>query len=527
VSRIGSQKPCHVAAVVLAAIAAGCVSQTRTIVGRPSTQPTAIDVRDFGATANDDSSDTKSIQHAIDAAAASGGGTVTIRSGDYVTGTLWMKSNVHVHVEAGATLLGSHDIEEFPLWRSEWEGPNAATRRAALFAGEKLENVSLTGRGTVDARGEIWWKLQRAAPKGQEILRPLLFRVIDSRNIAIDGLTFRNSPMWTLSPLACENVSITNVRIQNPPDSPNTDGINPESCKNVRISGCTIDVGDDCITLKSGKETDGRRELWPTENVTITNCTMMHGHGGVVLGSEMSGDVRNVTISNCVFVGTDRGLRFKSRRGRGGVIEDIRASNIVMDGVLVPISVNLFYAPGSTPGDPKVADKTTPFPVDAGTPRFRRLSFSNITAKKIQYAAAFVQGLPEMPVEDVSVNDCSFLLDASNEKAGAPDMMPQSEKVARGGFLATHVKGLTLRNVEIRDQLGPAVRIEGAGDVVLTDLILRSPAGDVPMILLTNVLGADVRGASLSKDAKVGLLTRGDRTSDVRSDFDPALVRKE
>jgi polygalacturonase len=462
--------------VSFAVALAGCVSSSRTTIIHPSTQPATIDVRAFGGVANDDSSDTTSIQRAIDAAAESGGGTVMVRGGSYVTGTLWMKSNVNLHIDAGATLLGSQDMEEFPLWRSEWEGPNAATRRAALFAGEKLENVSLTGRGTVDARGAIWWKLQRDAPKGQEVLRPLLFRVVDSKHITIDGLTFLNSPMWTLSPLACEDVSITNVRIQNPPDSPNTDGINPESCNNVRISGCTIDVGDDCVTLKSGKETDGRRELWPTENVTITNCTMLHGHGGVVLGSEMSGDVRNVTISNCVFVGTDRGLRFKSRRGRGGVIEDVRADNIVMDGVLVPISVNLFYAPGSTPGDPKVADKTTPFPVDAGTPRFRRLSFSNITAKKIQYAAAFVQGLPEMPVEDVVVDNCLFLLDPTNEKAGAPDMMPQSEKIARGGFLASHVKGLKLRNVDIRDQLGPAIRIENAMDTTVDGKPATQPA---------------------------------------------------
>ena len=163
----------------------------------------------------------------------------------------------------------------------------------------------------------------------------------------IEGVTFRNSPMWTVSPLACDNVVIRAVTVINPPDSPNTDGINPDSCRNVRISDCYVDVGDDCITIKSGKEDDARRELRACENIAVTNCTLLHGHGGVVIGSEISGSVRNVAISNCIFVGTDRGIRIKARRGRGGVVEDIRASNLVMDGVHCPIVVNLFYGCGA------------------------------------------------------------------------------------------------------------------------------------------------------------------------------------
>ena len=149
--------------------------------------------------------------------------------------------------------------------------------------------------------------------------RPHLVRVVDCRNVLIEGVTLRNSPMWTISPLACDNVTITKLTVINPPDSPNTDGINPDSCRNVHISDCHVDVGDDCITIKSGKEDDGRRELRACENITVTNCTLMAGHGGVVIGSEISGSIRNVTISNCVFVGTDRGIRIKARRGRGGV----------------------------------------------------------------------------------------------------------------------------------------------------------------------------------------------------------------
>src|SRR5207245_3333293 len=150
-----------------------------------------------------------------------------------------------------------------------------------------------------------------------------------------------NSPAWTINPVRCENVTVHRVTIKNPADSPNTDGINPDSCRYVHISDCHIDVGDDCITIKSGIETEAEDKRGPCENITITNCTMAHGHGAVVLGSEMSGDVRNVVISNCVFSETECGIRIKTRRGRGGVIEDVRVSNIVMSDVLLPFSVNL------------------------------------------------------------------------------------------------------------------------------------------------------------------------------------------
>jgi polygalacturonase len=376
------------------------------------------------------------------------------------------------------------------MWRSKWEGEKVGTRHAALFYGEDLENVSLTGRGIVDARGKHWWDAKISGVVTQDP-RPFTFRLVNSRNVLIQGLTFRNSPMWTLTPLACDNVSIQHVTIFNPAESPNTDGINPESCRNVHIADCHIDVGDDCITLKSGTEDDGRAERRATENITITNCTMMRGHGGVVFGSEMSGSVRNVTVSNCVFVGTDRGFRFKSRRGRGGIVENVRADNIVMDGVLVPIAVNLFYAPGAR-GEKKITD-TNPWPVNESTPRFRRLRFSNITARGIKSAATFILGLPEMPVEDVALDNCSFYVDPDNTEKFAPEMYPDSRKIARAGLLARGVNRLTLRNVEISDQDGPAVSITNGTDVTLADLSLRTRSGTSPLIFLDNVPNPAVR----------------------------------
>jgi polygalacturonase len=492
----------------------GCAHNASLTRSRPS----EFNVASFGAIADGSASTTKRLQAAIDAAASAGGGTVFVPAGTYVTGTLWMKSNVTLYIDAGATLLGSKDKAEFPEWISEWEGPGVPRefrRYAPLFAGEKLENVALVGRGTIDARGEMWWDMQRAEKKasGSEMMRPRTFRLVNSRNILIEGLTFKRSPYWTLSPLACENVTISKVTIINPPDSPNTDGINPESCRNVRISDCHVDVGDDCITIKSGKESDGRRELWPCENITITNCTLVHGHGGVVFGSEMSGSVRNVTISNCVFVGTDRGLRFKARRGRGGVVEDIRANNLVMDGVLCPIAVNLFYGPGAWK-DKKVTDQSA-FPVDAGTPRFRRLRFSNITARNVKYAAAFMIGLPEMHIEDVAFDNVSFYVDPTNTEAGDPDMAPGVPKLSRAGIVAQRVDRLSLRNVEITDQLGAAVKVQEARDLVMNDLTLRTPH-DKALVELVDVNSASIRGVSVPHDSAVALRLAGAQTAGIR-----------
>lgn len=225
---------------------------------------------------------------------------------------------------------------------------------APLLGGANLTHIAVTGRGVVDGQGAAWWQRHRAGSLAHP--RPRLISFQDCRNVRIAGITCINSPSWTVSPLRCENVTVDGITIVNPQDSPNTDGINPDSCHNVHIANCHIDVGDDCIAIKSGTEASDRSALQPCENITVTNCTMLHGHGGVVIGSEMSGSVRNVVISNCVFDGTDRGIRFKSRRGRGGVVEDVRVTNIIMRDVLCPVTVNLYYAVGVW-GDPDVADR--------------------------------------------------------------------------------------------------------------------------------------------------------------------------
>jgi polygalacturonase len=392
--------------------------------------------------------ETRSLQDAIDAAAKTGGGTVRVSPGRHVTGALVMRSDVTLELDAGAVLAGSEDPADYPLIETRWEGRQQLTH-APLIGGSALRNVAITGRGMIDGQGAGWWKRHRE--KTNPHPRPRLISIADSSNVLIEGITAVNSPAWTINPVRCTNVTVDKVTIRNPHDSPNTDGINPDSCRYVHISNCHIDVGDDCITIKSGIETEAADLRAPCENITITNCTMAHGHGGVVIGSEMSGDVRNVVISNCIFIGTERGIRIKTRRGRGGVIEDIRASNIVMREVLVPFTMNLYYN-FLAKGDQSVSDKR-PRAVDAGTPRVRRIQFAQITALDAQYAAAYLYGLPEMPIEDVTFRDVSIAM-SPGAGSGVPDMLDDQPPVSRLGFFARNVKGLRLEGVDVAGQAG-------------------------------------------------------------------------
>ena len=433
-------------------------------------RPMPVIVTDYGAVGDGKTVSTIALQKAIDAAAERGGGTVIIPAGRFVTGSIRLRSNINLHLEPGATIAGVSDVEAFPKWAAQWEG---IPMHASLITGEGLENVSITGRGTIDGNGLFWWDLFRQKTLGKDNTdkRPRLVRLIDCRNVLVEGVTLQNSPMWTLNPVACDEVTIRGVIVRNPPDSPNTDGINPDSCRNVHISDCHIDVGDDCITIKSGSEEEPRKQLRPCENITITNCTMIHGHGGVVIGSEMSGGVRNIAITNCTFVGTDRGIRIKSRRGRGGAVEDIRVSNIVMDRVLCPIVINLFYGCGAW-GQSKVTD-LAPQPVTDRTPRFRRLRFSNISARGVKYSACYVLGLPEMYVEDVAFNDIAIYLDPDNTEAGQSAMAPVAENLCRAGVFLQNVRGVRLNDVQVFDQLGPAVAVKNGRDVMVDGALVE------------------------------------------------------
>ncbi len=300
---------------------------------------------------------------------------------------------------------------------SRYEGVDVKSF-SPLFYAYKAENITIRGRGLINGHGKKWWDFVEGYKKDQPrskwqymfdslnknillpddprqmkrgFLRPPFIQPMYCKNVLIEGITIINSPFWTVNPEFCENVTITGVTINNPP-SPNTDGINPESCKYVHISDCHISVGDDCITIKSGKDIPGRTKAAPAQNYTITNCTMLSGHGGVVIGSEMSGGVKNIVISNCIFDGTDRGIRIKTTRGRGGIVEDIRVDNIIMKNIRDQAFVmDMEYS------------RTEKEPVSERTPQFRNIRISNVTAYTKE--AAFINGLEEMSVEDISFND--------------------------------------------------------------------------------------------------------------------------
>ena len=412
-------------------------------------------VLEFGASGDGQTLDTAALQAAIETCALRGGGTVYLPAGRYLTGTLFFRHHITLHLEAGATLLGSQNPADYPLILNRWEGVEQQTY-APLLAGNGLENITITGRGTIDGQGENWWHAHRQ--KTLAYPRPRLIGFSDCRNVLIEDVTLTNSPAWTINPVHCENVTVRGVTIINPPDSPNTDGINPDSCRLVRISDCYVSVGDDCITIKSGAQHEHPQRRAACRDIAITNCTLERGHGGVVIGSETSGGVQNVVISNCVFIGTDRGIRMKSRRGRGGVIENVRVNNVIMDGVLCPFTINLYYHCNGAKGDAMVADKN-PRPVDEGTPVFRSIHFSHISAVNAKIAAGFFYGLAEMPLDDISLSDISVTMIGGRD-AEPPEMADDIPSMSQAGFFVRNARNLRFDRVQIRGQVGEAFDLD-------------------------------------------------------------------
>jgi hypothetical protein len=490
--------------------------------------------------------DTRPLQAALDDCGQHGGGTVVVPAGRYLTGSLFLRARTTLRLEAGATLLGSPCPEDYPVVESRWEGMDQPAY-AALLNGHNLEDIAITGQGVIDGQGETWW--DRFNRRALLYPRPRLIEFTSCTRLHIDGIQAVNSPSWTIHPVRCANVSIRGVTVINPPDSPNTDGINPDGCRHVRISDCHISAGDDCIAIKSGSEHERAEGRSPCRDITITNCTLARGHGGVVIGSEMSGGVQNVVISNCIFTSTDRGIRIKSRRGRGGRVENIQASNLIMDGVACPLAINLHYGCGRW-GDPLVSDRGA-HPVDPGTPQVRHIHLSHITAREVQVAAAFLDGLAEMPVEDVTLSDVSIELSASGQP-DYPEMADGLEKRQAAGLIARHVRRLRLDRVAIAGAQLPAVQVSDSQDVELCSVELRSvelrsvelqslqlpsielrsgtsplPAAGTPVIHLHNVSTAFLHARSSPAYPPTGIFLRlgGPQTNHIvlsGPDLDPA-----
>jgi polygalacturonase len=447
-----------------------------------------FNVLDYGGKPDGQTKCTDAIRKAIDAATAKGGGTIYFPSGTYLTGPIRLQSHITLFVDAGATLRFSTNFDDYlPMVPSRWEGI-AVTNFSPLIYAYRADHIAIVGRGTLDGQGQAWWSaLARLSGRGatptkwqeefvsrnQKIiaemnyaaltrgfLRPPFIQPFECSNILIEGITITNSPFWTVTPVYCENVTVRAATITNP-TSPNTDGINPDSCRNVHISDCYISVGDDCITIKSGRDADARRIGRPIENVTIANCTMANGHGGVVIGSEMSGGVKNITIANCVFDGTDRGIRMKSTRGRGGVVEDVRVSNIVMRNIREEaMLLTMFYT------------RTSPEPLSERTPAFRNIHFSGITGDA--RIACDLTGLEELPIENITFNDIQL--------------------ETKTGFVMKDAKDIELHNVKVNTESGPVLTANTTDGLELDAVKTAKPHAGTPVIELGQVKNVFVHG---------------------------------
>lgn len=459
------------------------------VVQRPSFPDYQVDIRDFGAKADGETLNTEAINNAIKAVSEKGGGKVVIPEGLWPTGPVVLQNNVNLHVEKNALVLFSGDADLYPLVRTSFEGLDMLRCQSPVSA-MNAENIAITGYGVLDGSGDSWrpvkrnkmtdgqWKsllksggvvdesgkvwypnegalkasILTGSKEKREIsdsewegmkrwLRPVLLSIVKSKRVLLEGVTFRNSPSWCLHPLSCEDLTLNGVKVFNPWYSQNGDALDVESCKNVVVTNSLFDAGDDAICIKSGKDADGRRRGEPCENVLVKNNTVLHGHGGFVVGSEMSGGVRNVYVADCTFIGTDVGLRFKSTRGRGGVVENVYVDNINM--INIPgdaLIADLYYAVKDAPGAPVPA-------VTEETPSFKNIHISNISCKGAG-RAMFLNGLPEMPIENFSVRNMR-ITDAQ-----------------KGAFI-NKVAGVTLENIEIETADNTYLQVENTTNITI------------------------------------------------------------
>ncbi|MDK2968999.1 MAG: hypothetical protein PWQ65_102 [Bacteroidota bacterium] len=433
-----------------------------------------VNLLDFGGKPDGITLNTEAFEKAMQSLSEKGGGTLVVPKGIWFTGPIVFRSNINLHLEKGALILFSPDFDLYPLVKTVFEGLD--TRRCqSPISGRNLENIAITGEGSINGSGEAWrplkkskvteshwkkvvasggvvkgnsWYPSEGALKGAEMsdmnvpasnlseeewleikdfLRPVMVNFIECKNVYLQGVLFENSPAWNIHPLMCENVIIDGIFSRNPAYAQNGDGLDLESCVNSIIVNSLFDVGDDGICIKSGKDEQGRLRGRPTENVIVDNCKVFQGHGGFVVGSEMSGGVRNISVSNCQFLGTDVGLRFKSRRGRGGIVENIYISDIYMFNILTDSFLfDLFYGGRSASEALEEgytgADDEKLYPVTEETPVFRNIFVKNLVSRNAR-RAMFFNGLPEMNIENIRLENAFITARYGAELSEAKDIV--------------------------------------------------------------------------------------------------------
>ena len=438
------------------------VSHAQTLPAIKSTtfKKDTFNIVKYGAKSDPFVLNTKSINAAIDDCSKKGGGVVLVPGGFWVTGPIVLKSNVNLHLLRDAIIQFTDDYNEYKLVEGNWEGVKAVRNQSPLSA-TNAENIAITGSGVIDGNGDAWrmvkkekltsaqwkkmndkggvlsqdkktWYPSDKSYKGsltkepgvwkegsklsdydsiKDFLRPNMLVLTSCKRVLLEGVTFQNSPAWCLHPLMCQDMIIRNVYAKNPWYAQNGDGIDIESCKNFILENSTFDVGDDGICIKSGKDEQGRKRGIPTENGIIRNNIVYHAHGGFVIGSEMSGGARNLYVSNCTFIGTDVGLRFKTTRGRGGIVENIYVNNINMKDIAgEAILFDMYYSakdPVPLPGEKREAPKVEALPVTDGTPQFKNFYVTNIVCNGAE-KGIFVRGLPEMSIKNINLSNLSI-----------------------------------------------------------------------------------------------------------------------
>ena len=398
-----------------------------------------------------------------------------------MTAPLGLKSHITLEFAEGATLLGTAERgryrvlpgtladlesgEEFIF--GAFEG-RAMPMHQALLTAEYAEDITIVGPGTVDGNGEAsgFWTSFREDPAA----RPRLFFFNRCKNITVHGLHACNSPSWQFHPFFSENLHFYDLYVSAPKDSPNTDALDPESCDGVEIIGCRFSVGDDCIAVKSGKIDLAIKYGKAAERHTIRNCLMEYGHGAVTLGSESAAGIRELSVSQCFFRETDRGLRVKTRRGRGKLcdITGVVFENIVMDGVATPVVINMWYNCCDPDGDSEYVWSRRMLPVDGRTPHLGTFSFRNLRCTRTQAAACYIDGLPEAPIGEVEFRDVSIAFD-ENARPAVPAMQSFAQPRCRLGLYLDNVKRVCVKNTRLSGVVGEALVTEHCGEVLTED----------------------------------------------------------
>ncbi|TGE28275.1 glycoside hydrolase family 28 protein [Hymenobacter metallicola] len=528
--------------LLLASLSAAAADQPKPnlpAVKTPAFRADTLSILKFGAVA-DGLTKTTAIQQAIDAAGKAGGGVVLVPRGHWLTAPIEMRSNVNLHLAKGALVQFSKERADYHLIKTSWEGV-AAVRNQAQIYGKDLENIAITGKGVFDGDGGTWrsvkknkltetqwkrlvegggvtnekkdtWYPSASSLKGSTIpeafylkpgkdvkdyeeikdfLRPDMLVLDHCKRLLLEGVTFQNSPAWSLHPLMSEDITVRNVTVLNPEYGQNTDAIDLESCKNGIVEGCTFDVGDDGICIKSGRDEQGRQRGMPTENFIIRDTKVYHAHGGFVIGSEMSGGARNIYAYDLTFMGTDVGLRFKAARGRGGVVENIFINNVDMKDIVGQAVIFDLYYMAKDPV-PLAGESTAPpvikaEPLGEGTPQFRRIDIKNITCNGAE-TGIMMRGLPEMPLRDISIENAVL----------------QSKK----GLVCIEAENIRLKNVTLlsKDTM-PVMEIQNSKDISL-DGIRYTPGAELLMRVTgdraknVKLVGTDTKAAK--KDLEFG-----------------------